>query len=100
MSFKVYALENCPYSMNAVRLLQDNNVPTQVKWITRDEKDRVKAKHGWETFPQVYWGAHKVGGFEQLDKLIRVAKACRDFTPGTMDALCSVVERGKLSNGK
>lgn len=74
-SFKVYALENCPYSLNAVRLLQDNKSPTQVKWITRDRKDQVKAKHGWDTFPQVYVNRRRIGGFEQLERFLRDSKS-------------------------
>ena len=82
MSFTVHALENCPYSINAVNMLEKMHMPAKVTWIKLNEKSHYRSKQGWKsdvTFPQIYYSNYYIGGSKELKKLLKVVKTCRKY---------------------
>lgn len=51
MSLKVYALEDCPFSIATVNLLRQINPNVEIIKVKRSEKDEVKKLIDYPTFP-------------------------------------------------
>jgi glutaredoxin len=80
MSFTVYALENCPYSIKAVKLMEKYQIPTDnVKWISSGNKEKIKRKYGFSTFPHILYKGKSVGGCHEFEKLLSVAKTMNKY---------------------
>lgn len=57
----------CPYGLKARDLLRRQGYTVEEHWLrTREEADAFKAKHQVRTTPQVFIGAERVGGFDDL----------------------------------
>ena len=57
----------CPYGLKARDLLRRQGYTVEDHWLrTREETDAFKAKHQVRTTPQVFIGAERVGGFDDL----------------------------------
>jgi len=82
--FYVIALEDCPYSEQAVKILE--SIPkSKILWVTQDNKSSYK-KGERQTFPQVSYlvkGKKKthevyIGGLHDLQELIEVVQRLKE----------------------
>lgn len=63
----VQAEHVCPYGLKALDLLKRNGFSVEDHHLTtREETDAFKAKHGVATTPQIFIGAERVGGHDDL----------------------------------
>ena len=75
--FEVVALEGCPYSKNAVQVLEP--LGSNVIWVNDTTKQKYKTA-GRETFPQIFYHVKTpkgqkriyVGGWNDLENLIAI----------------------------
>lgn len=68
----IYSLVHCPYCVRAKDLLSRNNIPfTEIiaDKLPRDEIDKLFAKSGMRTFPQIFASDELIGGFSELKKV-------------------------------
>lgn len=72
--FVIYALRYCPYSEKAVRISQQLKLKTNVIWITQEDKNRYKKLNNMNTFPQIFYNKTKIGGCDDLEKLIKICE--------------------------
>lgn len=75
-------LYGCPYCKNAERMLKMYNIPYTKNTVTQKTKDDFKKKYKMNTFPQIFYKTskiYKIGGFEELDVLIKVAKILQEY---------------------
>lgn len=73
----MYSKETCPYCVRAEQLLQHKGISTFNKIdIEADtgEMERMIARTGRRTVPQIYIGDTHVGGFDDLAALDRAGK--------------------------
>lgn len=62
--------KNCPYCMNAIKLLEDKNV----NFAIFDENlvggliSEINEKYGHYTFPMIFLDGNFLGGFDDLSK--------------------------------
>lgn len=82
--FSVIALQDCPYSEQAVKILE--NIPqSKIKWVTQDNKSSYK-KGDRQTFPQISYlvkGKSKtheiyIGGLHDLQELLEVVQHLKE----------------------
>ncbi len=70
---KIYSLEDCPYSMNAEKLLKNNNIDFNLIKVSHDEKDHYKEVNKMNTFPQIFLETNqeniKIGGYSELNDI-------------------------------
>jgi glutaredoxin len=70
---KIYSLEGCPYSMNAEKLLKNNNIDFNLIKVSYDEKDHYKQLNKMNTFPQIFLETNqeniKIGGYSDLNDI-------------------------------
>lgn len=71
---KVYSLEGCPYCEDAVALLNKLKVKHEKILVTHQNKDKFKKDLVADTFPQLVLGKVKLGGFDDLEKIVAVCK--------------------------
>jgi glutaredoxin len=50
---QIVFLENCPYSIDALKLIKDNKIKHQLITVSHNEKDKYKTDL-INTFPQIY----------------------------------------------
>lgn len=66
-------LENCPFSINAKNLLEENNIPFSLTQIERSNMDQYKTRE-MPTFPQIFYVKNdterKIGGNAELQSII------------------------------
>lgn len=93
--FIVYSLEDCPYSINAEKLLIEKNLRTKIIPIKQAIKDIVKKELGNETFPYILYAEKKrvdqynmicIGGYADLHKLLN-----------TVDQYCELERENKVN---
>lgn len=69
----LYSLENCPYSINAEKILDEKNMKHKIISVNPTNKYMYKRKNQMLTFPQVYYlqgkKTYKIGGFNELNKI-------------------------------
>lgn len=57
----------CPYGLKARDLLRRRGYTVEDRWLTtRDEVDAFKREHEVKTTPQIFVGAMRVGGYDDL----------------------------------
>lgn len=66
----VYALDHCPYCLNALDLLQKSGKRFEVVWVENDKKDFYKQRNAMNTFPQIFADDIKLGGYDDLKQWI------------------------------
>ena len=75
----------CPYGLKAVHLLRQAGYEVEDHHLTtREETDAFKAQHGVATTPQVFIGGNRIGGHDDLRRLLgkRVADPkATSYTP-------------------
>ena len=62
-SLKAIILENCPYSMALVELLENNEIPYTKIIVKHINKEKYKTPK-ISTFPQLYLGNDLIGGYD------------------------------------
>ncbi len=60
---KAIILEDCPYSMALVELLNDNEIPFNKIMVKRVDKEKYKTSE-ISTFPQLYLDNNLIGGYD------------------------------------
>lgn len=67
----IYTKDNCPYCVNAKRLLSSKGVTFEEINIEGklDEFEKLKARTGMRTVPQIFINDQLVGGYTDLAKL-------------------------------
>ena len=68
MKYIIYALEGCPYSQAALKLLKERKLPYRHIPVDQHSKEQIKRQTGMSTFPQIYY---EIGGFSDLKKLLQ-----------------------------
>jgi len=65
----------CPYGLLAKRMLDDAGIAFVDRLLTsREEVDAFEAEHGVSTTPQVFVDGERIGGSEELDRFLKMAK--------------------------
>jgi glutaredoxin len=75
---KVIVLENCPYSIAAVKLLNNYNIKFQKILVKQNNKEKFKTNE-ISTFPQIYMINNNeqllLGGYSDLEEIINIIKS-------------------------
>ena len=67
----IFTTNFCPYCVRAKRLLDHKGVPYKEVDVGSDDdlRDRMVAKSGRRTVPQIFIAGQPIGGFEELQAL-------------------------------
>jgi glutaredoxin len=61
----------CPYGLKAKHLLKRSGYEVEDRHLTtREQTDAFKAEHGVQTTPQVFIGGNRIGGYDDLRRLL------------------------------
>jgi glutaredoxin 3 len=73
MNVRIYVQAGCEYSAGAKRLLDEKGIAYEEIDITDDPGRRAEMERvsGRRTTPQLFFGSHHVGGFDDLQELDR-----------------------------
>ena len=64
----------CPWGLKSLHLLKSNGYEVEDRHLTtREEIDAFKARHGVATTPQTFINGERVGGYDDLQALLRCA---------------------------
>ncbi|HEY8435344.1 MAG TPA: glutaredoxin [Sphingomicrobium sp.] len=67
----VMSAHTCPYGLKAKDLLKRSGYQVEDHYLaTREETDAFKAKHGVPTTPQVFIGGKRIGGYDDVRRLL------------------------------
>lgn len=67
----VLADHTCPFGVRAKRLLEEHGYEVEDKVLrTRAETDTFQAEHGVRTTPQVFIGDERIGGADEVERLL------------------------------
>ena len=94
---KVIVLENCPYSIAAVELLNNYNIKFQKKLVKQNNKEKFKTNE-ISTFPQIYMINKNekllLGGYSDLEEIINIINQTKN-----LDKIKDILKE-KYSNNK
>lgn len=67
----VYTTSYCPYCTRAIQLLERKGVDYEARRVDLDASERevMVARSHRDTVPQIFIGAHHVGGYDDLARL-------------------------------
>ena len=70
---RVYTTNSCPYCTLAMRLLKSKEVAFEAINVDDDHDMRMRLVEltGQRTVPQIFFGERSIGGFDELNALIR-----------------------------
>jgi glutaredoxin len=68
---KIIVLENCPYSIAAVELLENYNISFKKTIVTQETKFKYKTPE-IDTFPQVFMNDILLGGYNDINEIINI----------------------------
>lgn len=72
---KVIVLEHCPYSIAAVELLENYNIPFEKILVKQNNKEKFKTEK-ISTFPQIYIINNNeellLGGYSDIEEIINI----------------------------
>ncbi len=71
---KVIVLEHCPYSIAAVELLNNYNIPFEKILVKQNNKEKFKTEE-ISTFPQIYIinnNEELLGGYSDIEEIINI----------------------------
>jgi glutaredoxin len=72
----VLPTHTCPYGVDAKDLLRRAGYEVEDRHLTtREETDAFKAKHGVATTPQIFIDGERIGGYAELQRLLRSASS-------------------------
>lgn len=71
---KLYSLEGCPWCIKAEKLLGKMKVPYKMIKVNHNNKDKYKKDLRRDTFPQLVLGDTKLGGFDELERIVAVCE--------------------------
>ena len=64
----------CPYGIKAKYLLERKGYAVEDHWLTtRAEVDAFKAEHGVQTTPQTFINAERIGGYDDIRRMLGLA---------------------------
>jgi glutaredoxin len=67
----VMPAHTCPYGLKAVDLLKRSGYEVEDRHLTtREQTDSFKAEHGVATTPQIFIGARRIGGYDDLRRFL------------------------------
>jgi glutaredoxin len=79
---KVIVLENCPYSIAAVDLLTNYNIPFEKILVKQNNKEKFKTVE-ISTFPQIYMINNKeqllLGGYSDLEEIMHIINSSKNL---------------------
>jgi len=94
---KVIVLENCPYSIAAVELLNNYNIKFQKILVKQNNKEKFKTNE-ISTFPQIYMINKNekllLGGYSDLEEIINIINQTKN-----LDKIKDILKE-KYSNNK
>jgi glutaredoxin-related protein len=64
---KIYYLEFCPYSQQALKILDKYKIEHHKIESSNNKNDR---KQFYPTFPQIYWNENLIGGYSEISDII------------------------------
>jgi glutaredoxin len=72
----VLPTHTCPYGLIAKRMLEDAKLDFEDRILkSRDEVEAFKSKHKVETTPQIFIDGERIGGSDELARLLESAEA-------------------------
>jgi glutaredoxin len=93
---KVIILEDCPYSIAAIELLNNNNISFQKKLVSQNNKEKFKTNI-ISTFPQIYMlnKTRKIllGGYSDLEEIMNIIKSSKN-----LDKIKEELKKKNLNN--
>ena len=91
--FIIYTLSDCPYSMNALEVLQQGGLKYKNITVTDKNKKKICKKNKMKTFPQIFFKKakknYKIGGCNDLLELVKLIKYLNTL-PFHIDLICSL----------
>lgn len=72
----IYVLEECPYSIEAVKILEKQGIPFIAYMVPRNEtkKNKYKKHHKMNTFPQIFVDLEKIEKVKKSKKTKKTIK--------------------------
>jgi glutaredoxin len=64
---KIYYLDYCPYSKEALKILDKYKIEHHKIESSNNKNDR---KTFYPTFPQIYWNENLIGGYSEISDII------------------------------
>ena len=79
---KVIVLENCPYSIAAVELLNNYKIKFNKIIVSREEKEKYKTEE-ISTFPQIYISNNSeqilLGGYSDIEEIVNIINQSKNL---------------------
>jgi glutaredoxin len=68
----IYVINNCPFCKKAIMALDYYHLKYKVIRVKKSEKDYYKKQNKMETFPQIFNGKTKIGGYDNLIEYLTI----------------------------
>lgn len=99
----VYYKPDCPYCKSAVDIMEQKKLKHKIHMLeTENERQEMKKKHNFNTFPQIFYNGKFIGGKDDFVKLINMCQKLGNIMNGVdndvvgiVSGLCSELNSGK-----
>lgn len=88
----IYYKPGCPYCKSAVEIMKQKNLKYKIHMLnTESERQQIKKKHGFNTFPQIFYNGKFIGGKDDFDKLINMCQQLDTVMSDVSDDVLNIV---------
>ena len=88
----VYLKPGCPYCANTLRIIEENNIKTKkITLETEEQREEIKKKHNYFTFPQIFIEEKLIGGNQEFEQLIGMCEKLNSMMDGIEDDIIKII---------
>jgi len=88
----VYLKPGCPYCANTLRIINERNIKAKkITLETEEEREKIKKKNNYNTFPQIFVDNKLIGGNDDFVKLIDMCDNLNNMMNGIDEDIIKIL---------
>ena len=89
---ELYLKPGCPYCANSISIVESKGIKHKKHILeTEEEREIIKKKHKFNTFPQVLYNGNFIGGNDDLVSIVNICEKINMIITDVNDDVLSIV---------
>lgn len=89
---ELYLKPGCPYCANTIRVVESKNIKhKKIILETEEDRNKIKKKHNYQTFPQVFFNGRFIGGDDDFTSIIDMCSTLNTLLNDVNDDVLTII---------